>query len=164
MPPVPPTLAQYPFQCLCADFCSYSSKHYLVLVDRYSNWPIVRRTDNGAKGVVDALRICFASFGIPEELATDGRPEFTSGTTTQFLKDWGVHHRWHSLTVTVERKSGSNPSNGYSLATCQPAATWTRMPFNELFSNTETRLILHLQPRCRQQCAFSVGLSGTSSR
>ena len=85
------------FQCLCADFCSYAGNHYLVLVDRYSNWPIIRQTDNGAKGVVDALRICFATFGIPEELATDGGPEFTSETTSQFLKDWGIHHRLSSV-------------------------------------------------------------------
>ena len=97
MPPVPPTLAQYPFQCICADLLTTSGMHYLVIVDRYSNWPMVRRVENGAKGVVDALHLHFATYGIPEELATDGGPEFTAAITVQFLKDWGIHNRLSSV-------------------------------------------------------------------
>ncbi len=97
MPPVPPTMADYPFQCLCADYFHHLGKNYLVLIDRYSNWPIVKHADDGAKGVVKALRRIFSTFGIPDEIATDGGPEFTSTTTTQFLQDWGVHHRLSSV-------------------------------------------------------------------
>ena len=97
MPPVPPTMADYPFQCLCADYFHHLGKNYLVLIDRYSNWPIVKHADDGARGVVKALRRIFSTFGIPDELATDGGPEFTSTTTTQFLQDWGIHHRLSSV-------------------------------------------------------------------
>ena len=97
MPPVPPTPAQYPFQCISADLLTTSGMHYLVIVDRYSNWPMVRRVENGAKGVVDALCLHFATYSIPEELATDGGPEFTAAITVQFLKDWGIHHRLSSV-------------------------------------------------------------------
>ena len=105
MPPVPPTPAQYPFQCICADLLTTSGMHYLVIVDRYSNWPMVRRVENGAKGVVDALRHHFATYSIPEELATDGGLEFTAAITVQFLKDWGIHHRlvlWPFRTMGVK--------------------------------------------------------------
>jgi hypothetical protein len=65
---------------------------HLIIVDEYSNWPLVRRVENDAKGVVDALRLNFATCGISEELATDGGLEFTAATSVQFLKDWGIHH------------------------------------------------------------------------
>ena len=35
--------------------------------------------------------------GIPDECATDGGAEFTTATTQQFLKEWGVHHRLSSV-------------------------------------------------------------------
>ena len=40
-PPTPTTMPTYPFQNVCADFFKHIGKHYLVIVHRYSNWPIV---------------------------------------------------------------------------------------------------------------------------
>jgi hypothetical protein len=96
-PPTPPVLPVYPFQCTCADFFVYKGISYLVIVDRYSNWPIVERTSGGSKGLVDCLRRAFTTYGVSEELATDGGPEFTARDTQQFLKRWGVHHRLASV-------------------------------------------------------------------
>ena len=79
------------------DYFTYKTKTYLVIVDRYSNWPIVMKAGDGAKGLISILRESFATFGIPDELASDGGPEFTSTVTTQFLQDWGVHHRLSSV-------------------------------------------------------------------
>ncbi|XP_052791355.1 uncharacterized protein LOC128225477 [Mya arenaria] len=89
--------AEYPFQCICADYFHYKGCHYLVVVDRYSNWPIVERANDGARGLIDCLRRTFVTFGIPDELSSDGGPEFTSVATRTFLKDWGVNHRVSSV-------------------------------------------------------------------
>ena len=56
-------------------------KYYLVLVDRYSHWPTVYSSSNGASGLISSLRGVFSTFGIPEELASDGGPEFTAAET-----------------------------------------------------------------------------------
>ena len=93
MPPTTPPTPEYPFQYLCSDFFYYMGKYYLVSVDRYSNWPIVDRARDGSSGLIDSLRRSFVTYGIPEELASDGGPEFTSRSTESFLKSWGVRRR-----------------------------------------------------------------------
>lgn len=97
IPPTPPMTPEYPFQCVCADYFQYRGINYLVVVDRYSNWPIVERATNGSRGLISTLRGIFATFGIPDELSSDGGPEFTASATKNFLRDWGIHHRLSSV-------------------------------------------------------------------
>ena len=86
-PPTPPLSPVYPFQGICADFFHYAGVNYLVIVDRYSNWPIVEKAADGAKGLIAALRRTFVTYGISEELASDGGSEFTATITRQFLSN-----------------------------------------------------------------------------
>ena len=96
-PPTPPVPSAYPFQCVCCDFFSHKGSTYLIDVDRYSNWPAIECSQDGAKGLVNSLRRAFVTYGIPEELASDGGPEFQSNTLQGFLRTWGVHHRLSSV-------------------------------------------------------------------
>ena len=94
----PPISPAYPFQCVCADFFHNGRVYYLVVVDRYSNWPIVEVATSGTQGLISCLRLVFVTYGISNELTSDGGPEFTATVTCQFLKDWGVSHRLSSVT------------------------------------------------------------------
>ncbi|GFN83679.1 transposon tf2-11 polyprotein [Plakobranchus ocellatus] len=96
-PPTPPISPAYPFQCIVADYFHCRGHTYLVAVDRYSNWPIVEQAAHGADGLVAALRRIFVTYGISDELTSDGGPEFTSLTTATSLKNWGVNHRLTSV-------------------------------------------------------------------
>ena len=96
-PPTPPILPAYPFQCIASDYFQYVGKRYVVAVDRYSNWPVVEAASDGAKGLTSALRRIFVTYGISEELASDGGPEYTAGETQEFLKNWGTNHRLSSV-------------------------------------------------------------------
>lgn len=96
-PPTPPSTPVYPFQCVAADYFSYRGCNYLVVVDRYSSWPIVEQAADGATGLIAALRRIFVTYGISEELSSDGGPEFTALITKTFLNNWGVSHRLSSV-------------------------------------------------------------------
>ena len=96
-PPTPTITPTYPFQCVCADFFDYGGYHYSVLVDRYSDYPLVECPKGGAKGLINSLKRTFATFGIPDEIATDGGSEFTAGATKKFFSTWGIDHRLSSV-------------------------------------------------------------------
>ena len=89
-PPSDLILPDYPFQMISSDYFTYNSKEYVVIVDRYSNWPMVYRSESGAEGLIKRIRETFVTFGIPEELTSDGGPQFKAGKTQDFLNAWGV--------------------------------------------------------------------------
>ena len=88
-PPEEIILPDYPFQKICCDYFAYESSNYLVVVDRYSNWPIVFKENGKAEKLVSRLRDIFTTFGVPEDLTSDGGPQFTAGITKDFLLSWG---------------------------------------------------------------------------
>jgi hypothetical protein len=96
-PPTPSPDPVYPFQQICGDYFKYSGYNYLVVVDRYSGWPMAYKLSGGSPSLVKKLREMFVTFGIPEELASDGGPEFIASESTTFLRSWGVSHRLSSV-------------------------------------------------------------------
>ena len=101
-PPHPSPPPSTPFEAVFADFFDYGGRHYLVVGDRLSGWVEILSSSagtdlGGSAGLIRHLRSFFATFGVPEELASDGGPEFTAGNTEKFLRLWGVHHRLSSV-------------------------------------------------------------------
>ena len=96
-PPTPPILPVYPFQTIASDYLTFKGNNYVVVVDRYSNWPVVEQAKDGAEGLIACLRRIFVTYGISEELASDGGPQFTANITQKFLNNWGVNHRLSSV-------------------------------------------------------------------
>ena len=88
--------------------------NYLVIVDRYSNWPIVERAQDGSKGLVDVLWQTFATYGIPmnlllmEALSLSPIPPGHFYLIGVFTTDSVL---WLSLMATVEQKWELRQSN-----------------------------------------------------
>ena len=98
LPPAPYDPPTTPFEKIASDFFECAGHHYLVVADRLLGWPEVFKSpigspQSGAEGLITCLRNCFARFGVPTELSSDGGPEFTAHQTSKFFKCWGVHHR-----------------------------------------------------------------------
>ena len=90
--PLPPS--KYPFHYVCADMFEIKGHSYLVVVDKFSGWPILfhYRSSPNARQLVDSLRQVFETYGAPIKLYSDGGLIFMSQETQSFFKDWGVEH------------------------------------------------------------------------
>ena len=95
--PSPPPV--YPFQQICLDYFEAGHHSYLSCVDRFSGWITVTHYPQRATSskLIATCRDVFTSYGVSEEISTDGGPQFASAEFTSFLKDWGIHHRLSSV-------------------------------------------------------------------
>ena len=78
----------WPFQQLCMDYFFINSLPYLVIVDRYSGWPCVYFCRSGectSKHLIQICRDLFANYGVPEEISSDGGPQFILSEFSCFL-------------------------------------------------------------------------------
>lgn len=87
LPPVQPPTPEHPFQLVSSDYFLLAGHNYLVIVDRYGNWPVVVkcRTES-AEELITLFRDYFCTYGVPLQITSDGNPTYMSDTTQQFLK------------------------------------------------------------------------------
>ena len=88
----------YPFQKICMDYFELGGHSYLCSADRFSGWITIYHFPQSAtsRQLISICRASFTSYGVSEELSSDGGPQFTSHEFQQFLHDWGVYHRLSS--------------------------------------------------------------------
>ena len=69
-----------PWERVYVDFAGpFLNKMFLVVVDAHSKWPdIVTMTSNTAERTFEELRTIFARNGLPQQLVSDNRVQFTS--------------------------------------------------------------------------------------
>ena len=92
-----PRIPPVPFAMIFADYLKLEGNNFLIIDDRLSGWTEIFRNkgeDSAAvyKGLCTVLRHMFATFGVPDDLSSDGGPEFTADETEDILVKWGVNH------------------------------------------------------------------------
>ena len=84
----------HPFQRVVADLFHMAGRKYQIYADRFSGWTEVASASNfNATTTSKILQNYFVTFGVPEELSTDGGPPYDSHEFTKFLEQWGVRLR-----------------------------------------------------------------------
>lgn len=149
--PPPSTL----FKAIFADFFNYGGCHYLVIRDRLSGWVEVLRSTagtnlGGSAGLVCHLRTFFATFGVPEELWSDGGPEFTASNPENFLHSWNVRHRVSSISF-----SQSNGRAEFAVKAAKRLLMSNTGPTGNLNHDRFLRAILQLQNTPDRDCNLS---------
>jgi len=80
-------------QRLHIDFAEIDNLQVLVMIDSHSKWieaiPMHSATTNTT---VNALRVFFASFGLPEQIVSDNGPQFASKEFELFCVNNGIKH------------------------------------------------------------------------
>ena len=96
LPPVDPVVPDYPFQHICMDYFQLNNRNYGIVVDRFTNWPIIY-TGESADDVCNILTIVSRDYGIPETVSTDGAKCYVAEKVKNFMKTYGVKHRISSV-------------------------------------------------------------------
>ena len=72
-----PTQATRPFKAMLVNLGQLKGAHYLMLVDRFTGWPLVHKLIKlDSKAVTDALVHWFVDYGKPVRIRSDGVPQF----------------------------------------------------------------------------------------
>ena len=70
-----------------------SGTTYLIYADRFSGTEVSKTNNANTKVVCNILRRYFMTFGVFEELSSDGGPPYNSYDFDTFLREWGIRHR-----------------------------------------------------------------------
>ena len=153
-PAIPSPVPSTPFESIFADFFDFGGCHYLVAGDRLSGWLEISKAPHGivqagAQGLIAALIALFATFGVPEEISSDGGPEFSSAATADFLTRWEVSHRMSSAYFPQ-----SNGRAEVAVTKAKRMVMDTVDPTGSLNSNGLLRALLQAYV-CLRMCTFA---------
>ena len=87
-------IPELPFQSVAVDYYHSGGHEYLIYTDRFTGWTEVARVQNTSFLIIKKnLLSWFRTFGVPEEISSDGGPPFNSSEYKAFLQTWGVTSR-----------------------------------------------------------------------
>ena len=109
VPHMPINAPTIPFELIFADFFDYGGRHFLVIGYKFLDCADVFGTSSGSNMVGAAVlirlvrRTYFATFGVSEEVSTDGGPDFTAFATQQFFTTCVAKDRVSSAKMVCHR-------------------------------------------------------------
>jgi len=86
-----------PWHTVGCDIFHFGTNHYLIVTDYYSSYPEVILINRGpahgtSYAMIQAMKSIFSRQGIPENVITDGGPQFRSREFKDFANRWEFEH------------------------------------------------------------------------
>ena len=82
-----------PWHTLSTDLFHWEQSPYLLVVDQYSKFPIIRKLNSlSAASVINHMRGIFDEHGICNVLMSDGGPQYSCREFKEFAADYGFRH------------------------------------------------------------------------
>lgn len=91
----PQELPTGPWQTVGSDLFTLYGEDYLLVVDYYSKFPIIRRIPKGnstSQTVITYLKQIFSEHGIPSKFISDNGSQYSSHLFKSFANQWGFQH------------------------------------------------------------------------
>ena len=90
-------IPERPWQIVATDLFNFNHRDFLVIADSYSGFfDFVELTSTTSSAIIKNLKRWFATFGIPDQLNSDGGPQYSSSEFREFLQSWEIRHRTSS--------------------------------------------------------------------
>ena len=92
-PLMPHDVPPRPWHTVASDLFYWEPKNYLLVVDMFSKFPVVRKLDNtSSAATIGHLRGIFEEHGIPEKMLSDNGPQYSSAEFKRFAEEYGFDH------------------------------------------------------------------------
>ena len=94
----PHEVPEFPWQILGADLFYLDGTNYILIMDYYSKFPIVRELPNNTTSatIVRLMKQIFSEHGVPQSIVSDNGPQFQSAIFKEFTQEWMIQHRTSS--------------------------------------------------------------------
>ena len=82
-----------PWQDLSSDLFDVRGKQYLLLIDRYSHYPVITEVEPATSAAVaKVIKYHCGLFGRPDRILTDNGTQFTGKPFQDFVESWDITH------------------------------------------------------------------------
>ena len=86
-----------PWHMVATDLFETKNSKYLLIVDYYSKFPVLRKLSSTTSRVlIQEMKAVFTELGVPSVIVSDGGPQYTATEFQDFTKHWQIEHRLSS--------------------------------------------------------------------
>ena len=83
-----------PWHTVATDLFELKNSKYLLVVDYYNRFPILRKlTSTTSNVLIQELKAIFTKIGVPDTMVSDGGPQYTSAEFRDFMRNWQIEHK-----------------------------------------------------------------------